>query len=177
MVNSFINGVFMNTGEKIRKYRMEKNLSQVELSSILLVSRQTISNWENGRTRPEMENLVLISNFFDVPLEVFLSEDISEIKKQHTEFTFTAKIIFIIFISICVLISSIFMSIKMSKYFLVFPFLLLNIIFACLLTFFLRQTPEKSYLKKFNKLNFLFIILIMGLISFFSIYFLLTLLN
>ncbi|EOJ96171.1 hypothetical protein WOM_02709 [Enterococcus faecalis EnGen0360] len=53
----------MNTGEKIRKYRMEKNLSQVELSSILLVSRQTISNWENGRTRPEMENLVLISNF------------------------------------------------------------------------------------------------------------------
>ncbi|EFQ69504.1 hypothetical protein HMPREF9510_02787 [Enterococcus faecalis TX0470] len=69
------------------------------------------------------------------------------------------------------------MSIKMSKYFLVFPFLLLNIIFACLLTFFLRQTPEKSYLKKFNKLNFLFIILIMGLISFFSIYFLLTLLN
>ncbi|EKB7620686.1 helix-turn-helix transcriptional regulator, partial [Enterococcus faecalis] len=61
--------VFMNTGEK--------NLSQVELSSILLVSRQTISNWENGRTRPEMENLVLISNFFDVPLEVFLSEDIS----------------------------------------------------------------------------------------------------
>ncbi|WP_229236472.1 helix-turn-helix domain-containing protein [Enterococcus faecalis] len=42
---------------------MEKNLSQVELSSILLVSRQTISNWENGRTRPEMENLVLISNF------------------------------------------------------------------------------------------------------------------
>nr|WP_241687617.1 helix-turn-helix transcriptional regulator [Enterococcus faecalis] len=34
---------------------MEKNLSQVELSSILLVSRQTISNWENGRTRPEME--------------------------------------------------------------------------------------------------------------------------
>ncbi|EJG4482955.1 TPA: helix-turn-helix transcriptional regulator, partial [Enterococcus faecalis] len=91
--------VFMNTGEKIRKYRMEKNLSQVELSSILLVSRQTISNWENGRTRPEMENLVLISNFFDVPLEVFLSEDISEIKKQHTEFTFTAKIIFIIFIS------------------------------------------------------------------------------
>ncbi|EMC2387370.1 helix-turn-helix transcriptional regulator, partial [Enterococcus faecalis] len=40
--------VFMNTGEKIRKYRMEKNLSQVELSSILLVSRQTISNWENG---------------------------------------------------------------------------------------------------------------------------------
>lgn len=61
----------MNLGEKIKSYRIKKNISQVELAKKLLVSRQTVSNWENGRTRPDMENLILISKYFDIPLDVF----------------------------------------------------------------------------------------------------------
>jgi transcriptional regulator with XRE-family HTH domain len=57
--------VIMDTGKKIRNYRLEKKISQLELSTKLLVSRQTISNWENGRTKPDMENLILLSKFFN----------------------------------------------------------------------------------------------------------------
>jgi transcriptional regulator with XRE-family HTH domain len=169
--------VIMDTGKKIRNYRLEKKISQLELSTKLLVSRQTISNWENGRTKPDMENLILLSKFFNVPLEEFLSEDISEIDTQHTEFTFTAKLIFGLFILLTTLITSIFLSVRVSKFLLVIPFIILDIIFFSLLIFFLRNTAKHSYLKKVNKLQFFVIIFTASTVSFFSIFVLLHLLN
>ena len=37
-----------NLGEKIRKTRREKGMTQEQLAQALFVSRQTVSNWENG---------------------------------------------------------------------------------------------------------------------------------
>jgi transcriptional regulator with XRE-family HTH domain len=167
----------METGKKIKNYRLEKNISQLELSTKLLVSRQTISNWENGRTKPDMENLVLLSKFFNVPLEEFLSEDISEIDTQHTELTFTAKLIFGLFILLTTLIVSIFLSVKISKFLLIIPFIILDILFFSLLIFLLRNTAKQSYLKKINKLQFIVIVFVASTVSFFSIFILLNLLN
>jgi len=166
----------MSIGKKIKEYRSEKKISQAELASILLVSRQTISNWENDKTRPEMENLVLLCKFFNVPLDVFLLEDITEIDSKHTELTFTAKIVFVVFILIAILIFSIFLSVKISNIFLIIPFLILDVILFCLLIFFLRNTGEHSYLKKVSKLSFFVIIFVISSVSFFSVYLLLSLL-
>lgn len=51
----------MDLGEKIRKMRKEKNLSQEQLAEKLDVSRQTISNWENGKFYPDIDSLVNLS--------------------------------------------------------------------------------------------------------------------
>lgn len=37
-----------NLGEKIRQARREKGMTQEQLAQALFVSRQTVSNWENG---------------------------------------------------------------------------------------------------------------------------------
>lgn len=39
----------MEIGRQIRKYRQELNMSQEELADHVFVTRQTVSNWENGR--------------------------------------------------------------------------------------------------------------------------------
>lgn len=38
----------MEIGRQIRKYRQELNMSQEELADHVFVTRQTVSNWENG---------------------------------------------------------------------------------------------------------------------------------
>ena len=48
-------------GEKIRQARREKGLTQEQLAQTLFVSRQTVSNWENGKTEPDYQTLVRLS--------------------------------------------------------------------------------------------------------------------
>ena len=45
----------MTIGEKITHLRIVNNISQEELSSMLNVSRQTLSKWENGLTLPPLD--------------------------------------------------------------------------------------------------------------------------
>ena len=40
--------MMQNLGEKIRQARREKGMTQEQLAQALFVSRQTVSNWENG---------------------------------------------------------------------------------------------------------------------------------
>ena len=55
--------------------RNEKNLSQEQLAEKLNVTRQTISNWENGKFYPDIDSLVNLSKFFNVSLDDLLSYD------------------------------------------------------------------------------------------------------
>lgn len=58
-------------GEKVKKLRIEKNISQTELANILFVSRQTIGRWEREQTIPNTENIVMLANFFEVETSAF----------------------------------------------------------------------------------------------------------
>ena len=73
----------MNIGKKLKEKRQEANLTQKELAEILHVSRQTISSWEVGRTYPDLDVLVAISELYDTPLDDLLKED-SEMVKNIT---------------------------------------------------------------------------------------------
>ena len=42
-------------GENLRKYRKQKGLTQDELAEKLYVTRQAVSNWENGKNQPDLE--------------------------------------------------------------------------------------------------------------------------
>lgn len=74
----------MKFEEKLYKLRKEKKISQNELAEILEVSRQAISKWEVGTSKPDMNHLILISNYFEVSLDYLLNEKIVD-KKTITD--------------------------------------------------------------------------------------------
>lgn len=55
-------------GKNIRKCRVNADLSQDELAARLFVSRQTISNYETGRSRPDIETLAKLADIFNVDI-------------------------------------------------------------------------------------------------------------
>lgn len=65
----------MKLGEQIKKYRNE-------LAEKVFVSRQSVSNWENDKTYPDIKSLLLLSEVFSVSLDYLVKGDIEEMKKQ-----------------------------------------------------------------------------------------------
>ena len=72
----------MKLGIQIRKLRDELNLSQDDLAEKVFVSRQSISNWENDKTYPDIKSLLLLSEVFSVSLDNLVRGDIEEMKKE-----------------------------------------------------------------------------------------------
>ena len=77
----------MELNEQIKKYRTEMNISQEELAEKIYVTRQSISNWENGKTYPDIHSLLLLSSLFGISLDQLVKGDIEimkeEIKKEE----------------------------------------------------------------------------------------------
>ena len=70
----------MELGKQIKMYRLENKLSQEELADRIYVSRQTISNWENDKSYPDINSLVLLSEVFKVSLDKLIKGDIDVMK-------------------------------------------------------------------------------------------------
>ncbi|AET69303.1 putative transcriptional regulator [Desulfosporosinus orientis DSM 765] len=68
----------MTLGEKIQSLRKSNNKTQDELAEILGVSRQALSKWENGTSNPEIDKIVLISNYFSVTTDYILKNECEE---------------------------------------------------------------------------------------------------
>ncbi len=62
----------MTLNENIKRLRLSRNLSQVDLAKSLGVTKQSISNWENDNIQPSIEMLIRISNFFSVSTDHLL---------------------------------------------------------------------------------------------------------
>lgn len=72
----------MELGKQIKKYRTERSFSQDVLAEKIYVSRQTISNWENDKSYPDVKSLVLLSEVFDVSLDQLIKGDVEKMKEQ-----------------------------------------------------------------------------------------------
>ena len=70
----------MELGKQIKMYRLENKLSQEELANRIYVSRQTISNWENDKSYPDINSLVLLSEVFKISLDKLIKGDIEIMK-------------------------------------------------------------------------------------------------
>ena len=68
--------------EQIRKYRKQFGFSQEELADKIYVSRQTISNWENGKSYPDIENLLILSTLFHISIDELIKGDIGIMRKE-----------------------------------------------------------------------------------------------
>lgn len=61
--------------EVIRDLRMNRGLNQVELAKDLFVTKQCVSNWENGNIVPSVEMLIKIARYFSVSTDYLLGLD------------------------------------------------------------------------------------------------------
>ncbi|MBQ6845093.1 MAG: helix-turn-helix transcriptional regulator [Agathobacter sp.] len=59
-------------GENIAKYRKAKGLSQEKVAEYMNVSRQAVTKWENNVSKPSSENLMKLSELFEISLDVLL---------------------------------------------------------------------------------------------------------
>ena len=68
----------MEIKKKLKDARANAGLTQEQVAEKIMVSRQTISNWENNNILPSIEMLIRISKFFSVSTDFLLELDTRE---------------------------------------------------------------------------------------------------
>lgn len=58
--------------ERFKELRKNRGFNQVEIANIFGVTKQCVSNWENGNIMPSIEILIKISRFFSVSTDFLL---------------------------------------------------------------------------------------------------------
>lgn len=66
----------MQIGARIRDHRTQAGMSQDDLAMRVYVSRQTISSWENDKTYPDVQSLLLLSEIFDTSIDDLIKGDV-----------------------------------------------------------------------------------------------------
>ena len=96
----------MNISNQIKKFRERDGYSQEFLAEKMYVSRQTISNWENNKSYPDIHNLLLMCNLFSITLNELIVRDIEnpQLKIDKKELTFWTWIMLILMILGAILI-------------------------------------------------------------------------
>lgn len=75
----------MELSNQIKKYRNDLNMSQEELADKVYVTRQTVSNWENEKSYPDINSLLLLSALFNISLDQLIKGDIETMKEIISE--------------------------------------------------------------------------------------------
>lgn len=70
----------MDIGSKLKNARNDANFTQEEIAEKIGVSRQTISNWENSKSYPDIISVIKLSDIYSITLDALLKEDENMIK-------------------------------------------------------------------------------------------------
>ena len=121
----------MELGKRILTIRKENDLTQDELAEICSVTRQTISNWENGKSYPDIDTLVLLSDSFGVSLDAMLKGDremVSEITKEQKQGRYhRIKMVIAVIIAVAIFSSQL-LFISISNFLACLILLLINLL-------------------------------------------------
>lgn len=96
----------MDIGTKIKSLRQTNNLTQQDLAEKINVSAQSISNWERGKDYPDIGNIIHLSDFFKVSLDVLIKEDVEfkealiNNKVDHQVYSFFNLMLLLVFVLI-----------------------------------------------------------------------------
>lgn len=72
-------------GERIKENRDKAGYTQEELANRIGVSRQTLSKWENGKTYPDIGNVLLLAELFETTVDAFIKETTTTEVHVHKE--------------------------------------------------------------------------------------------
>ena len=80
-----LGGRRVEIGSKIKKSRIDAKLTQEQAAEALGISRQTISNWENEKSYPDVNSLILLSEVFQTSIDKLMEGDIEIMKEKINE--------------------------------------------------------------------------------------------
>ena len=75
----------MNIAMTILKIRKDKKMTQEKFAKLFNVTRQTVSNWENEKSYPDLQTLIKISDMFEISLDTLMKGDKTMVKKFDKE--------------------------------------------------------------------------------------------
>ena len=112
----------MKIGDQLKKARMDNNLTQEEVAEKIFVSRQSISNWENNKTYPDIGNVIALSDLYEISLDELLkgSDNFMKHLEESTDIVKSNKklIFFIILALLFMIVMAVFTSFLPEKVFL-----------------------------------------------------------
>lgn len=117
----------MEVGEKLRERRNTLHMTQDEVAEALGVTRQTISNWENGRSYPDIERIIRLSDIYQLSLDELLKGDnkmVHQLQKNTQQNRFIKTFSLLLLVNVVLMVGLIFAS-PLSKIIWVLLFLLL----------------------------------------------------
>ena len=72
----------MSIGTTIKRLRRDRGMTQEQLAELLGLSTNAISQWECDKTAPDISNLPILANIFEVSADILLGIDIAKSKKK-----------------------------------------------------------------------------------------------
>ena len=128
----------MEIGKKLKNARVQSGMTQENVAEKINVSRQTISNWENEKSYPDIISVIELSNLYSISLDVLLKGDekmIEHLEESTDVVKSNQKMIGAIIVNIIVvaLLITLNMFIPDNSYFLVGIFCFMVITLSALL--------------------------------------------
>ncbi len=71
---------------RLKELRLERGLNQQELALEIKTTQRNISNWENGKSEPDIQMILRMSKFFGVTVDYFLDYSEESNKNENLEF-------------------------------------------------------------------------------------------
>lgn len=104
----------MQLGEKIKHLRQSNKMSQSDLAKSLHVSYQAISNWERNKSYPDKENIIMISNLFNIPLDELMRDEQKYTPRSNSLLKYNLQNVVILIGALFLVPSMIFLSNELS---------------------------------------------------------------
>lgn len=98
----------INVGQKLQMARNKQGLTQEQIAQQLQVSRQTISNWENNKSYPDIVSLITLSELYQISLDQLLKGDkamIEHLSKSTNTVASNRRLLTAIILNIIILIA------------------------------------------------------------------------
>lgn len=133
----------MELGNKIKYYRNEKELSQEELAERVYVSRQTISNWENNKSYPDINSIVLLSEIFEISIDNLIKGDVEQMKKEINSEEVKKLNLYATIMAILMLVATILLM-PMLKFIGLYGFIPYFVLVACAMFFAIKAEKIKK---------------------------------
>lgn len=99
----------MKISEVIKQKRLAHHLTQEDMANEFFVSRQLISKWENGKSYPDLEQVIQLGDFFDITIDELIKGDKQMVKTVKSAMK-TKKYLMLLCVIILVLIINSFVS-------------------------------------------------------------------
>lgn len=96
-------------GARIREFRERAGLTQAQLASAVFVTRQSVGNWEGGKTLPDVQSLQLVAQALGTTVDGLLGDEVpaithetAEARRQLTRCLAALAVLFILYLIVSV---------------------------------------------------------------------------